>query len=447
MYMERPERIDQDLRRRLQAAEITPPAVVWENVYEAVRRRQRRRIVLWLFVGGLMLGAGSVGLWLSWTERALFLSTEDVTRALAPSKPAPLPIPLDIAPAREPIVASPLKEGEQLSSPSLSSMPTTAPRKSGPGTLVTASVSAEAGLDSAPAPAESGPHSENAAAPMLLPAPVLAELPLPSRQLGLSPPALPIKKPSKHTQKCYKFRDKSKVWMLDAYGGPSWSLPKWHMRDSELDTYAAERRRTETPEGAFHAGVRLSYFVHPNVLLRTGIHYDQWVERFEYTDPNFIRYHITVTQKLINGQWVNMTDTVGVEYGSEYIKTYNRFGLLDIPLHLGIEWRSGPMGLSLNAGGSVNTFFYKRGTILNTDGRPVAFTPSSNGREIYRLRVGGSVSGSVQWFYHLAPRTRVFVEPYFRLILRPITLPTYPIEQRQRLAGLRIGVSQILDKE
>lgn len=440
--MERPEHIDQGFRRRLQDAEIAPPAVVWENVYEAVRRR--RRIALWLFVGGLMLGGGSVGLWLIWSEHNLLSSAKGVEKAPALSKPTGIPAPSTTTHAPVPMVAFPLKN-RQLSSPSPSSTPAPASETGIPGTSVAASASAEIGLHSAPV--ASSTHSENAAAPMLLPAPVLAALPLAPRQLDLSPAAMPIKKPNRNTQKCYKFSDKGRVWMLDAYGGPSWSLPRWRIRDSELDTYAADRRRTETPDGALHAGVRLSYFVHPNILLRTGLHYDQWVERFEYTDPNFIRYHITITQKLINGQWVSVTDTIGVEYGSEYIRTYNRFGLLDIPLYVGMEWRSGPMGLSFNAGGSVNALFFKRGTILNTDGKPVSFTPGSDGREVYRLRVGGSVSGSVQWFYHMAPRTRLFVEPYFRLVLRPITLPTYPIEQRQHLAGLRVGVSQILDKK
>jgi hypothetical protein len=255
------------------------------------------------------------------------------------------------------------------------------------------------------------------------------------------------KKPGpQSTQRCYSFSNKGGVWMLDAYGGPAWSLSEWRIRNSELDTYVAARRRTETPDGAFNAGLRASYFLHPNLVLRTGLHYDQWVERFEYFDPNFIRYHVVITQKLINGQWVSVTDTVGVEYGSEYRKTYNRFGLLDIPLQIGAEWRRGAMGFSLNAGASINVLFHKRGHILDTAGQPVSFTPGSDGLDVYRPRVGWSAGGSVQAFYHVAPRTRLFAEPYFRVVLRPITLPSYPIEQRQAIAGLRVGVSQILDK-
>lgn len=280
----------------------------------------------------------------------------------------------------------------------------------------------------------------------VLPVRHLLAQPIASNVLELSAVPLKPKRATNIPRKCYNFKNKGGVWLLDAYGGPAYSLPIWRVYDSELDTYAAERRRTETPGGAFNAGLRVSYFLHPNIALRAGLHYDQWVERFEHFDPDFIRYHVVVTQKLINGQWVVVTDTVGVEYGSNYIKTYNRFGLLDVPLQIGFEWRRGSLGVSANAGMSMNFWFHKRGYILDTDGQPVSFTsPNGEGHPVYRSRVGLSAFGSIQWFYHLAPNTRVFAEPYFRAVLQPITLPAYPIEQSQHLAGLRLGVSHILE--
>lgn len=447
--MERPEHdLDRQFRRRLQQAEAAPPPFVWEGVQVALRRR-RRRIVLWWSAGLFLMGAVGVGLWL-WRPAPAALSptvTDKVgspihTPPVAERTPGVEQAATMPAPVASPVPARPLaflstkrsKTGRKPHSPALS--PDT-PQPLAETEPMPVALSAE------------GPASpETTSGPGILPTLTPGLLHTAPRSVRLTAAPLAEMKPgSQSTQKCYSFSNKGGVWMLDAYGGPAWSLPEWRIHNSELDTYVAARRRTETPDGAFNAGLRVSYFIHPNLVLRTGLHYDQWVERFEYFDPDFIRYHVVITQKLINGQWVSVTDTVGVEYGSEYQKTYNRFGLLDIPLQIGAEWRRGVMGFSLNAGASINVLFLKRGHILDTAGQPVSFTPGSGGLDVYRPRVGWSAGGSVQAFYHVAPRTRLFAEPYFRIVLRPITLPAYPIEQRQSIAGLRIGVSQILDKK
>ncbi len=449
--MERPEQhMDQRIRRRLQHAEVAPPTFVWEGVNDALQRRRRRRLALWWLFSVFLVGIGSIGLWL-WPAA---ITTEEVALS-APDEPA--------SSTTSPVVGpSSSSASVPIVPPALTSMPhqqkatEQPPRVSlAPGQkVVLPAVSArEQAAEMAERNTQGGLIGQDAIVSTLsseglqfLPARSVVLLPEGSRAPLLQPAATtPASKPNTTTRKCYSFSDKGKAWLLDAYAGPAWSLPKWNVRDAELDTYVTQRRRTETPEGAFNAGIRLSYFLHPHIVVRTGLHYDQWTERFEYTNPDFIRYHVTITQKLINGQWVSVVDTVGVEYGAEYIKTYNRFGLLDIPLQIGAEWRSGVVGASLNAGVSANVLFHKRGTILDTDGSPVSFTPNSGGREVYSPRVGLSATGSIQWFYHVAPRTRLFAEPYFRWVLRPITAASYPIEQRQHLVGLRLGVSQILD--
>ncbi len=447
--MERPEHdLDRQLRRRLQQAEAAPPPFVWDGVRTALRRR-RRRLVLWWSAGLFLMGGIGVGLWL-WR--------------LAPAALSPIVIDKVGSPIHAPSVAESTADTMHVA---VRPAPVASPAPAHPLALLSTKRSETAHMQHLPAHLPDAPEPltetepmpvaplakglaspETTSGPSILP--TLSLEPLHTMPCSVRMTAAPLaeKKPGpQSTRKCYSFSNKGGVWMLDAYGGPAWSLPEWRIHNSELDTYIAARRRTETPDGAFNAGLRASYFIHPNLALRTGLHYDQWVERFEYFDPDFIRYHVVITQKLINGQWVSAADTVGVEYGSEYRKTYNRFGLLDIPLQISTEWRRGAMGFSLNAGASINILFLKRGHILDTTGQPVSFTPGSGGLNVYRPRVGWSAGGSVQAFYHVAPRTRLFAEPYFRIVFRPITLPAYSIEQRQSIAGLRVGVSQILNKK
>jgi hypothetical protein len=234
--------------------------------------------------------------------------------------------------------------------------------------------------------------------------------------------------------------------MLDVYAGPSFSKQTLEAVDSDFDDYAQMRRSTEESDWAFNAGLRGSLLLGRHFLVRSGLHYEQMTEVFEYADPNYIKYLIEVTQILEGNEWVTIIDTVGVEYGENYTKTYNRYGLLDIPLEMGGEIRSGRFGLSINAGVSFNVLFWKRGTILSPAGQPTPFTPGETGAtEVFRPRTGLSAGASGQIFFHLQPRLRVFAEPYYRKILKPVTLDDQPVEQRYSNWGIKIGMTKILD--
>ena len=202
----------------------------------------------------------------------------------------------------------------------------------------------------------------------------------------------------------------------------------------------------EDKDFSFNAGLRGSLLFGRHFLLRTGLHYEQMTEVFEFADPNYIKYLISVTQKIVDGKPVVIVDTIGVDYGENYIKTFNRYGMLDIPIEAGIELRQGRFGLSLNGGLSFNILFWKRGTILSPIGKPEVFTPGKQGAvEVFRKRTGLSVEGSAQFFFHLRPRLRVFAEPYFRQVLKPVTLENQPVDQRYRIGGIKVGMTTILD--
>ena len=186
-------------------------------------------------------------------------------------------------------------------------------------------------------------------------------------------------------------------------------------------------------------------FLKGNFLIRTGLHYDQMTERFEYIDPKYVITHVANVYHPDTG--LTTLDTTGVEYGENYQKTYNRFGMLDIPLAVGVELRKGRSGFNFNAGMTINFLFWKRGAIISPEtGGPVWFTPGQkDAADIFRPNSGLSATASVQWFYHLKPRLRIFVEPSFRKMLRPVTLPSHPIEQRYGIGGLRFGLTKILN--
>ncbi len=465
--MERPNNIDDLIRRRLRDAEVPPPAFVWPRVEDALRQR-KRRFFIWLFAAAI---AGA-GIWTVW-HRPVATSgsaTPGAVQTPAPARserssapvatisPAPEGAGLSVPPAadsRPAGSASVTRNGAvagTLPAPGsrelhlapvtrrddtgLSARPEAASQATNP-----ASVTPELTVVATPRATDS--RATNAAAE-LLPDPLALLHPV-GREPAVSPVAIspPAKKSA--PKRCYDFHSNRQAWLLDAYAGPSFVRKQLDTGNPEFRDYVQDRLRTEKRQWAFNAGLRASYLFAENFIVRTGLHYDYFEEQFEFIDPNYIKYTVEITQKLVNGQWISVPDTVDVQYGANYVKTYNRFSLLDIPLQGALELRSGPTGISLNLGGSVNVLFSKRGKMLGPDGNPVAFTPADGQYDVYQPKVGLSLLGSIQWFYHVSPRIRVFAEPYYRYILEPVTKPGVPVKQSNGIGGVRIGVTRIVD--
>ena len=474
--MEQPNNIDQQFRQRLQHAAVPPPDFVWANVERTIRRPRRRRLFfLWLFAACLT----SAGLWALWqaympdpvvapdmsnsevarhsttataSQQAASNSTTGVGQKTTPNFESP---ELSVSTPRQqtlksrPSVNRPFSRPKSPQSALLTEQAVTRMADSAPSSLsdiADATKTAETNVTSNTTAEAELPGSDRStfdlSATSTLGQDVPLLLPIPDRQPHLAQIKLaPIKK--KAPKKCYDFHSNREAWLFDAYAGPSLINKRLDTSDPEYKSYVQDRLGSEKHQWAFNAGIRASYLFAGNFALRTGLHYDQFTEQFEYIDPNFIKYTVVITQKFVNGQWLSVPDTVDIQYGANYVKTYNRFALLDIPLQAALELRSGATGISLNLGGSVNVLFQKQGSMLSVADTPVDLEQY----QVFRPKVGLSLLGSIQWFFHVTPRTRVFAEPYYRHILEPVTRPGYPVDQSYGIGGIRFGVTQIIDRK
>lgn len=454
--MEQPPNLDQFFRERLHDADAPPPAFVWPRV-EAELRRRRRRFFLWLWLGAGLAGAGLWGLWRvdtpttsSFTvapkveQRSAFewfqldKQAEGSTRStraipIYPSQPADA--------QNNSKSKSPQALVSQSTGPTKTRLrPMAAQVTTSP---VASLISAEKG-SLAPALVEIASLAPVAAPVSFLPK-LESSIMLPTPGLVL-PKAKPfLFKKKKPLKNCYDFARHPQVWLVDAYVGPSLPQRQLTATQTEFDDYLQQRRGTERGSWAFNGGLRGSLVFKQHFLLRTGVHYEQMTEVFEYADPDFLKVSIVYLTKYIDNLPVTVIDTI-VEYGEHQVKTYNRFGMLDVPLLVGAEFRHGRVGISLQAGASLNVWFWKRGTILNAQGNPERFTPGDPvARPVFRQRAGWSATASTQMFYHLRPRVRVFAEPYYSRSFRPLTLSGQPIAQRYTTWGVKLGVTSIFD--
>lgn len=495
--------LDDLFRERLHNAEVPPPAFVWPQVERELRKR-RRRMFFWWFLGAGLLGF--MGLWRFFPHPAR--ATEGIVQQ-APARPlqndlnktdATANRTLERVPETRPQAAAPLASTserpafypkassgerdarflEKKSTANTSTLSETgvarAADESEDQQVETTPVHASGGaavqppsdarVSSSAAEAAAGPAADEATSPenaALAPPtaqhtgrgvlfseklPLTDYMMLPLKRSAADRPfphaRVSVRKKTNKYKNCYDFNTHPNVFLLDVYTGPSLVRKDLRPVSPEESWYRQRRLATERSDWAFNAGLRGTLLLNQHFLIRTGLHYDQVTEIFEHADLNYREVNIRQRSILVNGMWKTVSDTT-ISYGEHYTKTYNRLGMLDIPLQLGVEVRNRRSGVSLQAGASLNVLFWKRGDILSMTDQPTSFAPKDGELAVFRPRTGLSISGSVQWFYHLKPRLRVFAEPYFRQVLRPVTLDAHPVEQRYGIGGVRLGLTKIMD--
>jgi len=499
--------LDDLFRERLHDTEVPPPAFVWPQVERELRKR-RRRMFFWWFVGAGLLGlmglwrfsdrTAQTAVGLAQQETPARPLQNDLSKTDATANRTLEPVPETSRQAAAPLASTserpafyPKKgkaSGSERDTRFLDKKSTantstlsetgvaraadesenqqveTIPVRASGGAAV--QPPSDARVSGSAAEAAAGPAADEATSPenaaLATPAAqptgrgVLFSEKLPLTDytlLALKQPATDrsfpharasVRKKTNKYKNCYDFNTHPNVFLLDVYTGPSLVRKDLRPVSPEESWYRQRRLATERSGWAFNAGLRGTLLLNQHFLIRTGLHYDQVTEVFEYADPNYREVNIRQRSVLVNGVWQTVSDT-SVSYGEHYTKTYNRLGMLDIPLQLGVEVRNRRSGVSLQAGASVNVLFWKRGDILSMTDEPASFAPKDGELAVFRPRTGLSISGSVQWFYHLKPRLRVFAEPYFRQVLRPVTLDAHPVEQRYGIGGVRLGLTKIMD--
>ena len=433
--MNQPDQLDDLFRQRLYHAETAPPAFVWPGVEAALRRKRRRFILWWCFAG--------LGL-ISTAATAFYLSQGTSPAAATPATElAPVVAQHNI----QPTAIAATETASSFETANIPILPKTNKHSSLHKTAVATAVKENIAQPGQKNNTPSSIAKAGNKAPAISMLPEQAPTLLSHNQI--IPPRPPVKAyhlPKKKKDKsCYDFEEHPNVWLVDAYLGPSILNQRLSTADPEYSSYISQRQSSEHTAIAFNGGVRASLLLNRHVLLRSGLHYTQLTQVFEHADPQYVEINIKVRQELINGVWQTFTDTISIDYGENYQKIYNRFGMLDIPLQAGVEWRSGRTGFSVQGGASLNLLFWKQGNMLAPDGTVQSFSPNTGNLEVFRPQLGASLMGSVQWFWHVSPRVRVFAEPYYRHILKSVTVDAYPLQQRMGFGGIQFGLTKILD--
>ena len=476
---DRESNIDELFHRRLYHTEVPPPEMVWGQIETALQQKRRRKWLLGVFLC-ICAAIGVIGfMWnRTYVEQVQAVSTidaQEIGRSLpTQSRQNPTLAPTSetgmasVTPAQTVDVTAPNKvqttSSETYPRPSgaldpkgagprqthnwrvnplpLPSQKKNTPEDTAPIRAVDPAISATSVAQ--PAKMETRPDTAQGTAGDEAADLDLAHLPLTDYDYLSKSAKRPtakmfrIVRKKKEQKKCFDFEENSTAWFVDAYVGPSLAF-KSLTATPDNTPYLQKRQTSEKRDWAsFHLGIRGTYVFKRHFLMRAGLHYDHSTEVFEQLTPGKLRHILDFNP--ITGKW----DTVGVTQGTYRTRTFNRLGMLDIPVMVGGEMRFGNMGLSANAGMSFNMLFWKRGQVMDTNtDKPAWFTPKRNQLDVFRERTGMSIMGSVQYSWHLHPHMRLYLEPYYRQVLDPVSLGSHPVEQRHRVFGLSFGATRI----
>jgi hypothetical protein len=227
-------------------------------------------------------------------------------------------------------------------------------------------------------------------------------------------------------------------WYIDIWGSPDYALRKLYNNQGENTSYANARDSVERSWYAFSAGARVSVVLESGVAVRAGLNYLQNNEVFDYKKPGEVRtITITETVKQPNGTTITSTRTEN-QYGTYQLKKYNRYRSIDLPIQLGYEFGRMPWSYSVNGGINFNLTSWRKAEILNPALLP--FDASKKDANVFKSNVGASLYASFAAYYDWKDYTQLFVEPYIRHFLSPITTKDYLLEQRYTDLGLKLGI-------
>jgi hypothetical protein len=243
---------------------------------------------------------------------------------------------------------------------------------------------------------------------------------------------------------CYKFSSKGGQYFFSAdfFSGPGWSPRTFSDPDGNASVYSIARKTTESSLYAWSAGARFNMHLHNGFAIRLGILYDQAGDIFDYTDTLATR-SITRIDSFFNADGTFLrAETIRVlEFGTLIKRINNTYRHLDVPILLSYERPIGRTSLMINAGPVFNLTASHKGQILDPMLIPRHIAPGqTNPLSAYKTSLGLSFYLGAGIVFPLTDHFAGIVEPRYLYRIKPVTIKSYPLEERRHYAGMNIGL-------
>ncbi|MBK8710665.1 MAG: hypothetical protein IPL97_02095 [Niastella sp.] len=198
--------------------------------------------------------------------------------------------------------------------------------------------------------------------------------------------------------------------------------------------YIQTRKTSSQIKSAFSAGIRYTRVFNNGMSVRGGINVRQINESFHYKQG-------TISQVIFIID--NNGDTTGsyISQSTRY-KTYpNRYRSIDIPISVGYEMGNGRFHANLNIGAVINILNSQKGYVVDEYNNIIELSNSKkNNIYSYKTKTGLGFIGAASVYYKLNENLHLMAEPYFKYSFNSITKEQISLEQRNQVAGLKLGL-------
>ncbi len=232
-------------------------------------------------------------------------------------------------------------------------------------------------------------------------------------------------------------------WYIEVFASPDYARKTIIKGSNVSDDFLKRKDSTETFNGAFTAGIRISKTLGEKLMIKSGVQFSQINEKFSYKTENERRLTTVITIRTIirsPGDTVLIRDTSTVEQIGYRVKTtYNRYRSIDIPVVIGYEWGNEKLRASVNAGVILNVHSWQRGEMLDTSLSTVSFNKTTGG-QVFKQNIGLGVYAGFSVFKKVGSNMEIFGEPYIRYNISNMTNDKNPFTQKFNVAGLNLGI-------
>ena len=242
---------------------------------------------------------------------------------------------------------------------------------------------------------------------------------------------------------CPDFGDKARNdWYIEAFGALDMPVKKL-VSNVDKSGFIQKKDSTEKFLLSYSEGLRLSKNISNSWLIKTGIQFSQFNERFDYRNEQEKRITTVITIRTIiraPGDTLFISDTSQVEViGVRIKKTYNRYRNIDIPLLLSYEIRNPGFTIAVQAGATFNIRSTFQGDMIDTSGVPFSQS-GKNPSTQFRNSLGIGIYAGVSFIKSINPDWDVFAEPYYRRYIQNEASAEAPFQQYLSNWGLQLGL-------
>ena len=242
-----------------------------------------------------------------------------------------------------------------------------------------------------------------------------------------------------------------KDFYIEGYASPDFSFKTVSSTKAGNDNYLHKKDSSETMRVGFTIGARFSKSITNNLLLKAGVQYSQFNEKFTLRTENDRRQIIvinshTITRPGLPDTTISDTST-SLQIGYRVRSNINRYKNLEIPVLLSYELseQESKWKMAINAGAIVNiTSWYEGRTLDSTNNLVNLGSKSSNG--FYQNKIGVSLYAGITILRNITEDLDVFAEPYFRYGLLNNMQSNSGFSQKFSAVGLQFGARLRLSK-